>query len=483
MFFSDYFGIAREVVEGYGAFDISLTNDLPLFIDPFLLFNSENPNYKTLHDAMIEYLRFLRDMAAASDLPASLVSSWYQFPEIKQTWLGFTGIGNSGRGLGARFASALARNLHYVFQDFGTEGVTQGTHLEKLCLIESGVGRDNISDFTTNLIKRHLLEFTHTFTLLHVAPDDQDRYSVPKVSFNYGTRTWGPAVYSLPRFENDYVILTPMDILTKDDTWISRSDMISQFRDVAESMANDQLRAHLNEYLARVLPETPKPKEYREAVARAVLRYPEFIDYYIQTKEEKAEEASSEAQERTELVRRVFVENASRLSRLVAQDLHEAVKPASSYGEALERVHYLKHVIEDNDGYRVFYVGNTPMRREKDLQTLFRLTWFKTMYDLNSEVNNGRGPVDYKISYGFADKSLVEFKLASNPKLRQNLENQVAVYKTANATKKAIKVILYFTKEDLDRVSQIIQEIDVEDEEAIVLIDARRDNKPSASNV
>ena len=63
-----------------------------------------------------------------------------------------------------------------------------------------------------------------------------------------------------------------MDILTKDDTWISRSDRISQFRDVAESMANDQLRAHLNEYLARVLPETPKPKEYREAVARAVLR-------------------------------------------------------------------------------------------------------------------------------------------------------------------------------------------------------------------
>ena len=153
---------------------------------------------------------------------------------------------------------------------------------------------------------------------------------MPKVNFNYGTRTWGRAVYSLPRFENDYVILTPMDILTKDDTWISRSDIISQFRDVAESMANDQLRAHPNEYLARVLPETPKPKEYREAVARAVLRYPEFIDYYIQTKEENAEEASSEAQERTELVRRVFVENASRLSRLVAQDLHEAVEPASS---------------------------------------------------------------------------------------------------------------------------------------------------------
>lgn len=40
-FFSDTFGVDPKTLEAYGAFDISVINDLPLFIDPFLLFRSE----------------------------------------------------------------------------------------------------------------------------------------------------------------------------------------------------------------------------------------------------------------------------------------------------------------------------------------------------------------------------------------------------------------------------------------------------------
>jgi hypothetical protein len=39
IYFSDYFKVAPETIEAYGAFNISLVADLPLFIDPFLLFN------------------------------------------------------------------------------------------------------------------------------------------------------------------------------------------------------------------------------------------------------------------------------------------------------------------------------------------------------------------------------------------------------------------------------------------------------------
>ena len=59
--FSDNFGVDQASVEAYGAFNISLVNDIPLFIDPFLLFNSEKSEYQALHDRMISYLRFLRD--------------------------------------------------------------------------------------------------------------------------------------------------------------------------------------------------------------------------------------------------------------------------------------------------------------------------------------------------------------------------------------------------------------------------------------
>ncbi len=35
MYFSDYFKVRPQVIEKYGAFNISLVADLPLFIDPF----------------------------------------------------------------------------------------------------------------------------------------------------------------------------------------------------------------------------------------------------------------------------------------------------------------------------------------------------------------------------------------------------------------------------------------------------------------
>lgn len=35
--FSDFFGIDTKIVEDYGAFDTSLVNDVPVFIDPFRL--------------------------------------------------------------------------------------------------------------------------------------------------------------------------------------------------------------------------------------------------------------------------------------------------------------------------------------------------------------------------------------------------------------------------------------------------------------
>jgi len=56
MYFSDFFGIDQETVEEYGAVNVSLINDMPLFIDPFLLFNSDKNEYQKIHSEIIEYL-------------------------------------------------------------------------------------------------------------------------------------------------------------------------------------------------------------------------------------------------------------------------------------------------------------------------------------------------------------------------------------------------------------------------------------------
>jgi len=136
LYFSDVFSVDPDILEEYGAFNISLVNDLPLFIDPFLLFNSSNKPYQILHNEIIRYLRFLKDRAEAGVIDDGLLHSWFMFSEVKQNWLGYSLVGNSGSGLGIDFARALHENLYTVFSNFGNENVTQGSHLEKLCLIK-----------------------------------------------------------------------------------------------------------------------------------------------------------------------------------------------------------------------------------------------------------------------------------------------------------------------------------------------------------
>ena len=120
IYFTDFFGVDRATLETYGAFNVSLVNDLPLFIDPFLLFDSPKPEYQLLHAEIIDYLKFLRDVSAAGNLTKAHVDQWFRFAEVKQNWLGFSRSGNSGNGLGERFAATLHRNLHLVFRDFGS---------------------------------------------------------------------------------------------------------------------------------------------------------------------------------------------------------------------------------------------------------------------------------------------------------------------------------------------------------------------------
>jgi hypothetical protein len=122
-----------------------------------------------------------------------------------------------------------------------------------------------------------------------------------------------------------------------------------------------------------------------------------------------------------------------------------------------------------------------PFLSETEVHLVFGLVWCNTEFDVNREPNNGRGPVDFKASYGAGDKSLIEFKLGSNRQLKRNLQNQIEIYKAANQTADTVKAIVYYTAQDEARVLKILKDLGIEDEEAIVLIDARSDNKPSAS--
>lgn len=497
IYFSDYFGIDPDVVESYGAFNVSLINDLPLFIDPFLLFNSEKQEYRDLHDGIIRYVTFLREKASSvAEFDRGHLRAWYTFSEVKQTWLGFSAVGNGGSGLGEKFARSLSKNLHLLFSDFGDEArqkVAQGSHLEKLCLIEDGVGRDNISDFTTNLIKRHLLLYTQEFARKHLKPEQRRTVNVPKVSFNYATETWQTERFHLPWWGGDYVVLTPRDLLTRDETWINRPDMFSQFGDIIAAVPDDHLRAQLDNYLRSRLPPPPKKgkkekkptqKELHRAISETVRQFPQVLDHYIRSKELDGDKAAAVSETKVKEAEELFVRRLAELVERLNRDTGFYETPADTLEDTKKRVMFLKDEIENRDGYRVFYgLDGKPLRREEVVQLLFRLTWFATDVSVDREVNNGRGPVDFKISRGAADSTLVEFKLAKNTKLEQNLAHQVEVYKAANGTNKAIKVIVAFSPEEMARVKRILKRLKLDGDSEVVLINADSTRRISASNV
>lgn len=480
LYFSQHFGVQRDVLDSYGAFDISIVSDLPLFVDPFLLFNSRKSEYQELHQGIIKYLFFLRDKAHAN-LDPGLLAAWYRFKEVKQNWLGFTLLGNGGHALGPQFAVALNDSLGSILTDFGNEKITRGTHLEKLCLIRGGVGRDSISDFTTNLVKHFLLEYTQRFARDHLESSQCRDVAVTRALFNYETESWETRSYYLPFLNKDFVLLTPADILTRDETWISYPDMVNQFVRLPDAIPNDQLRAQVNNHFRSLLSRRPTEKERREAAQRTLQRFPPLVDYYIRAKEDDGDRAKSISATRVADTRLVLVDQLQRvLADLEARtDFYDI--PWTSYDEALDRVKAFKSYVENQDGYKLINRAGQPFSQESEVQLFFGLIWCKSEFDANREVNNGRGPVDFKVSYGSGDKSLIEFKLASNTSLRRNLEKQLAIYEAANKTRTSVKAIICYTAKDQQRVAKILKDLKLASEPSVVVIDARSDNKPSGS--
>lgn len=484
LLFSDYFNIPSSTVESYGALDICITADLPLFIDPFLLFASEKIEYQKLHDKIVGHLIELKNIALDKGNAPSL--KLFQFSEVKQNWLGVSRYGNEGRGLGKKFAKNIVNAFNGFYSNFGNEIISSASHIEKLTLVGKGIGKDFISDFTTNLILEYLLEYTEDFALKYLDSSQRKVFSV-RCKYDSKCRIWKPRSFTLPYFymENgDFIILTPLDILTKDDAFICHKDLNDSFRKITNSLDNTSLREAINAYFRDRLPPNPRKEDIDRAIVATINQFPEILDYYVKKKEEEKSRAYAISEEKRYEITKEFIPAVKAFCEKILNadnDFFET-KP-NSYSEALARANYLKDVIENNDGYKIFYGKRNETASEQTIQRIFRLTWFLSPYDVNSEVNNGRGPADYKVSYGGSDSTIVEFKLARSSSLEKNLLHQTEIYKKASKSINDIKVILCYTSSEITKVKKAVKKITSSDivPENIVIIDASP--KESASKV
>jgi len=497
MFFSEKFQVSSDLINNYGAVDISLVCDIPLFIDPMLIFNSDKRVYKELHTQIIRYFHFLYKKAEQG-LSQKEIDAWFNFSEVPNNWLGYVLSGNKGLALGRKYATFLYSNISFALE---THGISQSQHIEKAMLLYEGSGKDKISDLTVNLIKGFLCEYTEKFTKKHIDQRFVKTFPVDKVRFNYETESFISKEFVLPFVYNEkgmpeYVLLTPYDILREDEPSINKVDFYNNYNRIRTAIENDTLRAYVNNYLSlavrryeenqrrnkKPIKEKSVNKIEKEAFKELVKEYPELYDYYIKLREADTDEIRLTCLAELNLQLEKLLVSSKNIISIFDNSNYSFNEHFSAREEAKQRLKFFKHIIEDCDGYKNLYVNGKQIAKENDLQRLFRFVWYGTNYKVDAEPNNGRGQADFIISMGQKNQNVVEFKLASNSTL-SHVFTQVEIYEAANCTEGSLIAIFCFSESEYQYAKQVIKVAGYETaiDESIFLIDCRNDNKTSAS--
>lgn len=499
MFFTERFQVDSEILKSYGAVDISLVCDVPLFIDPMLIFNSDNKRYRELHNNIIRYFHFLYSKAKQGLSPKEL-DAWFNFSEVPNNWLGYSLYGNSGLALGKKYAKFLYDNIEFAIN---TNNISESAHIEKVMLLYEGSGKDKISDLTVNLIKGFLCEYTETFALQYINKEFLERFPVEKAYFNYDTESFVSKEFVLPYIYNkkgikEFVLLTPHDILREDEPAINKKDFLCSYNKIRTVIENNTLRTYVNNYIGLAVQKYEKEQRRKRkpvnektieqvekwAFQEAARKYPELYDYYIKMREKDTYEIRSQCAEELDIQLNKLLVSSRNIITLFEKSNYQRNEKLTAREEAKERLKFFKHIIEDCDGYKNLYVKGVQIAQENDLQRLFRFVWYGTNYKVDAESNNGRGQTDFVISKGQNNQNIIEFKLASNSKL-SHVFTQVKIYEAANCSEGSLIVIFYFSEEEYVSCEKIIKNAGYEKmiNESIFLIDCRNDNKISASKI
>jgi len=150
---TDHYGIlvAQEAVDFAIPF---LDDDIPLYLDPFLLWKSPSMQDTSLHTAMIAAFNGIGRMAMGSRKAEArrMVVSLSECTEA--------GLGQALNKKGRRISETKADEILALFNsipDIKSQGLQ---HIEAVQLLVDGIAKDRISDFACSLLKSFLVDFT-----------------------------------------------------------------------------------------------------------------------------------------------------------------------------------------------------------------------------------------------------------------------------------------------------------------------------------
>lgn len=199
--FSEIFGIQLEQAQ-LDFVDITPDRDTPLFIDPFAISLRQDEWSELCHQHITHFFQTALDGIRAGKA-AEARRMLNGLNEPNETCLGVSKGKPSGRGVSGKQALDL-------YDSLARSQAAQSGVLEELAecdLFVEGIGPDKISDITTNIIRRLLIDYTEAQCTLH-GVELKGEYPTGRY-WDIESRSWRSGYAALPVHKQKRLILVP----------------------------------------------------------------------------------------------------------------------------------------------------------------------------------------------------------------------------------------------------------------------------------
>ncbi|MNK55187.1 hypothetical protein D3C87_741960 [compost metagenome] len=212
--------------------DIDTEKDLPLFLDPFFLsLRQDNWSIEGTRTIKSFFQRVLELLGQNENGRARLLFA--HLGEPNSTCLGLSRGNPKGRGMGKE-------NSDEIFDSIVNSRATKTGLIQDLqdnILFVEGFGKDKLSDMTTNIIKKNLIEYTQNQCKLHGIPLTSN---IPSGFYwNRRTLNWEQNYTDLLVIDHRIILLVPKGIVSFCKDYTSER-YYNHF--VLNFMQNEQLR-------------------------------------------------------------------------------------------------------------------------------------------------------------------------------------------------------------------------------------------------
>lgn len=429
---SSYLQVAHDKFEKNGIFDAVIGIDTHLFLDPFLLRKTKINEFKKSRIKVESYysdvIRLLLSYRRNRNIRA-----WREalrrltFKETSGVFIGYGVCSGDGNAIGM----GLAKRLLSTALDILEMGIDDPEIFELIGLFEEDFGADRLSDMTIVIIKEDVFAYTERVAKdLGVAND-----LLVKWQFREHT-------YTLPKHPTKRrpAVLLPKELLRDLPvalSWEGIDHVVS---------TNRELRDRLNRLIGETWKKKIKKRELRDFIFSNKSNVQELVAAYKRNTGEPYNFDIDPAGE----VKWYELGNAfARQNFLTLQLTNRNLDDLESIVEKI--IIQFKKLIEVNGLNRNLYVNGKPLH-ERFAQRLFFAVadtyCAVNNLDVSPEPNAGNGPVDFKFSYGYRVRVLVEIKLTSSRRVTHGFIKQLPAYQDSEGTQRSFYVVLKTTKLD-----------------------------------